>query len=81
MARAAFKRRHSALAVVIDAFEGMAFIFDIAGVMHPGNDQSPEPWLAAREDIADAWQETGELLGWAANSHAGRVEPVNSLPG
>ena len=67
MAATAPSQRHAALAVIIDAFEGMALIFDIAGVMHPGNDQHPDPWIAARDDIADAWQETGELLGRAIN--------------
>ena len=67
MAATAPSQRHAALAVIIDAFEGMACIFDIAGAMHPGNDQHPDPWIAARDDIADAWQETGELLGRAIN--------------
>ena len=67
MAATAPSQRHAALAVIIDAFEGMALIFDIAGVMHPGNDQHPDPWIAARDDIADAWHETGELLGRAIN--------------
>ena len=80
MATTAPSQRHSALAVISDAFKGMAFIFDIAGAMHPGNDQHPDPWIAARDDIADAWQETGELLGRAINAHAGRAEPTVSPP-
>jgi hypothetical protein len=78
MASTASSQRHSPLAGIIDAFEGMAFIFDIAGVMHPGNDQHPDPWIAARDDIAEAWQEASELLGWAINSQAGGAAPIES---
>ena len=80
MASTAFSQRHPALAGIIDAFEGMAFIFDFAGALHPGNDQDPDPWIAARDDIADAWEEVGELLGWAINAQAGRAEPIESPP-
>ena len=80
MATTAPRQHHSARAVIIDAIEGMALIFDIAGVMHPGNDQHPDPWIAARDDIADAWQEAGALLGWAMDAHADRHEPIGSPP-
>ena len=66
------------MAAIIDAAEGMAVIFDIAGAMHPGSDQHPDPWIAARDDIADAWQEVGELLGWAVNADPDHPEPIGS---
>ena len=80
MASSSPRQRRSSAAAIIDAAEGMAAIFDIAGAMHPGNEQHPDPWIAARDDIADAWQETGELLGWAVNACPDRPDPIGSPP-
>lgn len=80
MATTEQRQRHTARAVIADAVEGMAFIFDIAGTMHPGNDQDPDPWIAARDDISDAWQEVGELLGWAVNAHSDPHKSIGPTP-
>ena len=80
MASSSPRQRRLSAAAIIDAADGMAAIFDIAGAMHPGNEQHPDPWIAARDDISDAWQETGELLGWAVNACPDRLDPIGSPP-
>ena len=73
-------RRHSGGIAIAGVVEGMAHIFDIAGTMHPGNDQDPDPWIAARDDITEAWEEVGELFGRAIAAHSPRNEPIDSTP-
>ena len=80
MATTERRERHSARVVILGAAEGMAHIFDIAGTMHPGNHQHPDPWIAARDDIAAAWEEVGDVLGWAIKAHSHRHEPIEPTP-